>query len=169
MATPWSPFFHPFWECLKTTRTLIWIGSSPRTSWHRREMKHPPCSKCPSRFIGTWTRPAASDFPFIIIQYPEGVIESTTVNCSITYSAFVNYVKDFNKSFVFVFRQPVRCANEELPKVLVSEGLAHAETSELCAASVRFCAQRHCHSLGEALQEIRDVFGFSLEATMQDI
>ncbi|CAK9102917.1 Poly(U)-specific endoribonuclease-B (Protein endoU-B) (Uridylate-specific endoribonuclease-B) [Durusdinium trenchii] len=57
---------------------------------------------------------------------------------------------------------------QELPKVLVSEGLAHAETSELCAASVRFCAQRHCHSLGEALQEIRDVFGFSLEATMQE-
>jgi len=48
------------------------------------------------------------------------------------------------------------------------EGIAKAEDSELCAASVRFCASRHCHSLGEALHEIRGIFGFSLEATMEE-
>eukprot|EP00434_Breviolum_minutum_P003850 symbB.v1.2.003388.t1/scaffold190.1/size276550/13 len=56
----------------------------------------------------------------------------------------------------------------ELPGILVSEGLAQAEDSELCTASVRFCASRHCHSLGEALREIRDIFGFSLETTVQE-
>ncbi|CAL1145856.1 unnamed protein product [Cladocopium goreaui] len=56
----------------------------------------------------------------------------------------------------------------ELPGILVSEGIAKAEDSELCAASVRFCASRHCHSLGEALHEIRGIFGFSLEATMEE-
>ena len=56
----------------------------------------------------------------------------------------------------------------ELPGILVSEGIAKVEDSELCAASVRFCASRHCHSLGEALREIRSIFGFSLEATVQE-
>lgn len=56
----------------------------------------------------------------------------------------------------------------ELPGLLVSEGIAKEKDSELCAASVRFCASRHCHSLGQALREIRGIFGFYLEATMEE-
>lgn len=57
---------------------------------------------------------------------------------------------------------------QELPGILIAEGIAQREESDLCVASVRFCAARHCHSLGEALREIRDVFSFVLEATLQE-
>ncbi|CAE7355575.1 unnamed protein product [Symbiodinium sp. KB8] len=52
-----------------------------------------------------------------------------------------------------------------LPDVLVAEGMAKGPGSDFCTAALAFCASRHCHTLGEALREMRDVLSFTLEAT----
>eukprot|EP00929_Paragymnodinium_shiwhaense_P095013 TRINITY_DN55959_c0_g3_i1.p1 TRINITY_DN55959_c0_g3~~TRINITY_DN55959_c0_g3_i1.p1 ORF type:complete len:845 (+),score=184.47 TRINITY_DN55959_c0_g3_i1:67-2535(+) len=50
-----------------------------------------------------------------------------------------------------------------LPNWLVTDGFARQEDSQLSEACTRFCVERGCRTLREALQAVKDVFAFTLE------